>query len=525
MSNTINGITFEKMMLNALNNLYNHEKEINDMNVFPVADGDTGTNMRLTLENGINHASKDKHLGNYLKNLSTGMLLGARGNSGVILSQLFKGMYSELKSDSIVNPGEMRDALIKGYQTAYKAVLKPVEGTILTVAREGIENIKNQIKGRISQEETFKIYVNELNKQLKLTPNILPILKEANVLDSGAKGYVVIVEGMYKYLLGQIIERDYIQTRDDNEKTKLNNEEDDYIFDLSIKINIDTFDIKVFDKKLKILSVEYEYSIDNDIVNVKAKANDPAKCIRMIKEFGDVVSLKLENSSLTSKEEKQEEIPFKAIVYISCVSGSGVANLYKDMGVDVLLNMNPSTQDFLDAFKRINAERIVILPNDKNIVETAYQAMKLSRLDNITILSTKNVIEGYYSLAMDVPDSSVNNRISAISENVGVICLNVSKAIKEYANETLKVNVGEFVTYIDGKILASDKDIIASLDKTLKQVEDIDSKSSVFILLGKEASNDLEDELNDFFSDYYDHLEVNILAGDQDKEIIALGIL
>lgn len=219
MRNEINGLIFEKMMRNALNNLYVHEKEINDMNVFPVADGDTGTNMRLTLENGLKTAKSDKHLGKYLKELSTGMLLGARGNSGVILSQLFRGMYLSLRNDSIVNPGEFRDAFIIGYKTAYKAVLKPVEGTILTVTRMGIENIKDKIRGSISQKDTFKLYLDELNKSLELTPELLPVLKEANVLDSGAKGYIIIIEGMYKYLLGQIVDRDLVMDEDNKEKS------------------------------------------------------------------------------------------------------------------------------------------------------------------------------------------------------------------------------------------------------------------------------------------------------------------
>ena len=222
MSNSINGLTFEKMMQNALNNLFIHEKEINDMNVFPVADGDTGTNMRLTLENGLNVASTEKHLGKYLKMLAKGMLLGARGNSGVILSQLFKGMSDELVSKSIINPGELKNSLIRGYKTAYKAVLNPVEGTILTVSRLGIENIKGDIRGNISFLDTLKLYLDELYKSLNLTPTLLPALKEANVLDSGAKGYIVIVEGMYKYLLGQIVERDYLLSEEElREENKL----------------------------------------------------------------------------------------------------------------------------------------------------------------------------------------------------------------------------------------------------------------------------------------------------------------
>ena len=203
MRQRINGYDFQLMVQSALNNIRLAEQRVNSMNVFPVADGDTGTNMRLTLENGFKRAQQVKHLGLYLKDLASGMLLGARGNSGVILSQLFKGMSIFLERKGIVNPGELREALILGYKTAYKAVVNPVEGTILTVAREGIEEIKTQIRGRISLEATLKLYLEAMYRSLQRTPEKLEVLKESNVLDSGAYGYIVIIEGMYKYLIGE----------------------------------------------------------------------------------------------------------------------------------------------------------------------------------------------------------------------------------------------------------------------------------------------------------------------------------
>ena len=525
MSNTINGFILEKMLRNALNNIYVHEKEINDMNVFPVADGDTGTNMRLTLENGLNNSNSDKHLGQYLKSVSKGMLLGARGNSGVILSQLFKGMAEELKSKSIVNPGEMTKALIIGYKTAYKAVLNPVEGTILTVTRLGIENIKAKIKGNISIKETFKLYLAELNKSLELTPSLLPVLKEADVLDSGAKGYIVIVEGMYKYLLGQIIERDLLISEEEIKEEEIRSEEGFYM-ELSVKLKNSDIPYESLNEKLKELSVSYKLKVNDGVVSIKASTLNPTPIITEVKKYGDIISMNLENKKLTSKVKSVEkEIPFKAIIYIACVSGSGVRNLYKDLGVDLFLPLNPSTQDFVIEFKKCNAERIVILPNDKNIIETANQAVQLSRQNNITILPTKNMIEGYYALAMDVPDSSIENRLEAISESVGVECLNISKAIKNYNNGNIHIVVDDYVAYLNNQVLAGSKNIFDCLSNALSNVEEIDSKSSVFILIGQNAPSDIEDELNDFFSDNYPSLEVNILSGEQEKEELIIGLL
>ena len=524
MSNVINGLTFEKMMQNALNNLFVHEKEINDMNVFPVADGDTGTNMRLTLENGVNNITNEKHLGKYIKALAKGMLLGARGNSGVILSQLFKGMADELISKSIINPGEFRDSLIKGYKTAYKAVLNPVEGTILTVSRLGIENIKAEIRGSISFIDTFKLYLGELNKTLCLTPCLLSVLKDANVLDSGAKGYIVIVEGMYKYLLGQIVERDYLLTQEELESEEKKETVEGFHIEFELKKN-DKFNIESLDEKLKELSVNYELILKDGIVDGKVNATNPTPILNEIKEHGEIISIKLDNNKFLSNEDDDKQIPFKAIAYIACVSGSGVKKLYKEFGVDILINPNPSTQDFLNSFKKVNAERIVIYPNDKNVIETANQAMKLSNLKNISIVPTKNVIEGYYSLAMDVPDSSVTNRLEAINECVGVKCINYSKAIKSYTANGKSVKIGDFVAYYNDQVLVGDIDLYKCIASSLKNQKDINSKNSAFILLGKNAPNDFEDKLNNLFNENYPQIEVTILDGGQDKEDVMIGLL
>ena len=212
MRQRINGYDFQLMVQSALNNIHLAEHRVNSMNVFPVADGDTGTNMRLTLENGFKKAPQTRHLGLYLSDLAAGMLLGARGNSGVILSQLFKGMSIELIRKGIVNPGELRDAFITAYKTAYKAVANPVEGTILTVTREGIESIKGQIKGNISLQQTLKLYLDAMYSSLKRTPELLDVLKEANVFDSGAYGYIIIIEGMYRYLIGDPVRSDDTNT-------------------------------------------------------------------------------------------------------------------------------------------------------------------------------------------------------------------------------------------------------------------------------------------------------------------------
>ena len=223
---------FENMVRNGLNNIRNHEKQVNDMNVFPVPDGDTGTNMRMTIENGIKRAGKNRDLNLYLKDLSSGMLLGARGNSGVILSQIFSGMYQILQREREISAIRLVEGLIGGYKTAYNAVVRPVEGTLLTVAREGAEKTKEQIDRKTSIDTMMSIYLAELKKSLASTPDMLAVLKEAGVVDSGGMGYVIIVDGMLRSLYGEIItiadgvvedkEPEEINTADFNENSEFN---------------------------------------------------------------------------------------------------------------------------------------------------------------------------------------------------------------------------------------------------------------------------------------------------------------
>ena len=217
----INGFHLKKMLENGLYLLQSHEDEINKLNVFPVPDGDTGTNMRLTLENGIRRSNDRSESGAFLKSLSAGMLLGARGNSGVILSQFFTGFFQELSHCNFIGPGELRNGLIRGYRIAYQSVINPVEGTILSVAREGIENIRTQIGRSTSIDTILSMYVAEMKKTLAYTPEMLAVLKEAGVVDSGAKGFIYIFEGMLKYLYGEIVQPDTTASSQPDSKPEL----------------------------------------------------------------------------------------------------------------------------------------------------------------------------------------------------------------------------------------------------------------------------------------------------------------
>ena len=334
----INGLQLEKMIRNGLANLEASESEVNRLNVFPVADGDTGTNMCLTLSNGIRRAKSHVEAGLYLKELSEGMLLGARGNSGVILSQLFKGMWQELARTTMIGPGEMRGALIRSYRVAYAAVVQPVEGTILTVAREGIEHIRSQISRTTGIDTLLSMYIAEMRKTLSYTPEMLDVLKEAGVIDSGALGYILICEGMLKYLYGDVLKtrdvpREESKTTDETLSSTLFNEnsvfEDGYCMEFILQLMKTAsynqrFRLQSYIDDLKIYGNSLAVIQDNTRVKVHIHTHKPAKVIALSQEYGEFLNFKLENMQLQHTEtmlQKELTDSQKCLSAIAVVNG------------------------------------------------------------------------------------------------------------------------------------------------------------------------------------------------------------
>ncbi len=538
--NQINGKDFEGMLANAFNNILNREQEINSMNVFPVADGDTGTNMRLTVQHGLN-APSNMHLGFYLQGVAKEMLLGARGNSGVILSQLFAGMAKSLRNHSFAFPGEMRNAFIYGYRTAYKAVINPVEGTILTVSRLGIENVRRMIAGRISMEEAFKLYIDEMNKVLLETPEMLSVLKESNVLDSGAKGYILIIEGMYKYLLGEHIEKsDEISEVKIEKPAKVasfdENSEflDGYCMEFHLQLMNSknyktTFSYNNFVKEIGEFGNSLVTVRNDSIIKVHIHTLTPSKVIDLAQRFGEFISFKLENMQLQHNEfslgKEIEDIIAKEFAIIACVDGEGVASTFKEMGADYIVSggqsMNPSVSDFVEAIKHIKAETIVIYPNNSNIIETANQAKKAFKNYHIEIIPTTSIMEGYYSLAMDIPDGDKESRLSSLKDGMeNIITVSLSKAVKDYKD----IKKGEYICCVNDKVVSGGTSPIDVLLNGLKKIKDLSSRSGAVIFKGKDNGL-LDEDIESLFNDHFSNLEINILDGNQGVYELLIGII
>lgn len=539
------GILFEKMLRNALNYLKQNEKTINDMNVFPVPDGDTGYNMRMTLENGLKSASSNNHLGEYAIELSKGMLMGARGNSGVILSQIFKGFADEVRRDSVIDAKEFAQGFIAGYKKAYNAVIKPVEGTILTVVRESIENIKSQVSRGMYIDTFFSIFLAEAKKSLDYTPNLLPCLKEAGVLDSGGAGFVVIAEGMLKYLHDEIYESTDEEIVD-NAITNVNDVDSfneyssldygyctEFILQLmASKINVAGFNLNLFIKELEGMGESLVVVKDGTRVKVHIHTNLPARVITYAQMYGEFVSFKLENMALQHSSHilEEEKMEYVDLGKIAIVNGEDIKQTYSELGCHIVIDggktMNSSSEEIIKAIKKCNASRIVIFTNNKNIELACMQAIKVLGMNSIHMIKSKNILEGYYALAMDEADNdNIDYRIHQMEEGANAIkTITLFDSTRSCELNGVAINKDDYVCVSDSIVLSCNKDMQACILDSLDKVDDILDRSMCIILKGKNFNWDL-DLLADTINEKYPNLEINYLDGGMEVYDAIIGLV
>ena len=548
MARKVNGLHLEKMLRNGLANLRLHEEEINSLNVFPVADGDTGTNLYLTLENGLRCAKTASEAGVFLRGLSEGMLLGARGNSGVILSQFFRGFAQELSRCAWLGPGEWRNGLIRAYRTAYSAVVQPVEGTILTVVREGIEHIRTQITRNTTVEALLSMYIAEMRKTLAFTPEMLPVLKEAGVVDSGALGFIVIVEGMLKYLYGEILKgedrpRTAAAAANFAPNLDLFNEtsifEDGYCLEFILQLMQgpkydQRFRVASYIEDLKLFGNSIVAAQDGKRVKVHIHTFHPAKVIAASQEFGEFLTFKLENMQIQHNEQiqkKQETGGHKPLSVISVVNGSGMAELFSTLGSDCVIDggatMNTSSQEFLDAFSGISADRIVILPNNPNVVLAAQQAVKLSGREDITVIPSASFAQGYFALAMDISyDEDTNARVAAMQSGIeDVATLSETTASRDYSYHEIRCKKGDPIALLDNEIVCVGSDPIKTVIEGFSHVPEIAEKETCVVFLGEGVDETQREALEEALAEAYPALEAEFIEGGQKIYHFVIGII
>ncbi len=540
----LNGFLYKRMLENGLALLANDENRINALNVFPVPDGDTGTNMRLTLEGGINNMPEDESLSAAAKGLSRGMLLGARGNSGVILSQLFKGQYLYFKDKECVDAFGFAEALEQGYKTAYNAVIHPAEGTILTVAREGIHLIKSYINYSTSLRELLIALIKQMELSLANTPNLLPVLKDAGVIDSGGAGLVLIYKGMLKYLDNEIVKRNDVVVVKASAATSKNrfdfDENSDLIYGYCTefilqlqtkKVDVNNFDINQFIHYLESKGDSVVCFKDDTRVKVHVHTFTPGDILNEAQKYGEFISLKIDNMSIQNNEMKKEEKK-KNIVTIAVANGSGVINEFKSFGCDVVINggdkYNTSSQEFIMAIKANPADDYIIFPNNKNIILAAKQAKEILGNDNIHIIETKSVAECYFGLqmtALDDTDITIDEHLENIKEGIdGVNTLLITRAIRKSFVDGIEINGGDYMAILDGKIIKTSLNRDDLVLEALKLVPEIDEKAIISIFTGKNISEEEIEELNNKINEDYDYIETGIIDGKQDIYDFIIGI-
>lgn len=526
------------MLMSGLRNLKLHEEEVNSLNVFPIPDGDTGKNMRMTLEGGINNISdSSEDISLMSKELGRGMLMSARGNSGVILSQFFAGMENGFKGETLPTLDNIKQAFSEGVKKAYNAVINPVEGTILTVVREASEKT-NTLKLN-SIEEFFNEWLNSAKLSLANTTNLLKELKEANVIDSGGQGIIYIVEGMYEALLGKEIKDESLISNETEINPNLFQSNMTIRFGYCTEVlvrlqdskcDIENFSADTFIEYLKTIGDSIVCFKDGSIIKVHVHTLTPYKVLEFAQKYGEFLKVKIENMDLQNEAKKELDLNNikeikrnkKRVKYgsVAVASGSGVKDAFESFGVDYVIDggqtENPSSEDFVEAFKSLNADNIFVFPNNSNIILAANNAKDLYKDSNIIIIPTKNIGQGYASLSM-IDYSS--DDLKEIEENF-IECINevdtilISRAIRDAFLNNVSIKAHDFIAISKGEVVSSESDVIKTIESAINRV-DISGRSMSNIIVGKSGISDKAEEIKEILTKKY-MLETESSYGGQD---------
>ncbi len=544
MVKTIDAKMLSKMFLAGAKNLEEKKEWINELNVFPVPDGDTGTNMTLTIMAAAKEvaAMEKPDMTVLCKAISSGSLRGARGNSGVILSQLFRGFTKGVRDYEELNAKILADAFDKAVETAYKAVMKPKEGTILTVAKGGARKAR-ELADRGEEDLTvfFEEVIKYADEVLEKTPDLLPVLKQAGVVDSGGQGLMQVLKGAYEAFLGKEIDFKLSDVKASASATSVNMDAQaqadikfgyctEFIIMLSRNFNIkQEMDFKAY---LESIGDSIVVVADEDVVKVHVHTNDPGMAIQKALKYGALSNMKIDNMRLEHQEklfqmaEKQrkeaaepEEMPKKEVGFIAVSAGDGIQEIFKGLGVDYVIEggqtMNPSTADMLDAVEKVNADTVFILPNNKNIILAADQASHMVEDKKIIVIPTKTVPQGITAVINYVPELSVEENTDTMSEEIkSVRTGQVTYAVRDTMIDDKEIKQGDYMGIGDSGILSNGTDM---MEVTFRMIEDMmeDDKELISIYYGSEVSEETAGELKDRVEERYPRCDVELQYGGQ----------
>lgn len=572
---TIDANLLKQMLISGANNLYNHYPEVDQLNVFPVPDGDTGMNMNLTATSGMKEIQNREFDNVYdvARTFSKGLLYGARGNSGVITSQIFRGFANYLEGKVEINSFELADAFVSAKEVAYKAVLKPVEGTILTVIREASTSLKENVENE-PIEETFDKFLRFAKDSLDRTPELLPVLKEVGVVDSGGAGLVYIIEGMALATRGIVVERRVVYEPEEEKPAtpssayagaKLSEDEEGYGYCTQFIVRLGTpedgkkpFIEKNFKKFLSTHGKSLVMVRDDDIVKVHVHTLTPGNMLNYAQQYGEFLTIVIENMSeehhniehgvtatdmesniARGKEERKTLTPApeapkgdqKEFGLIAVSSGEGLNEVFRELGVDRIVSggqtMNPSTADFVDAIKEINARNVFILPNNSNIVLAASQACDVLEEEevNARVIPSKTIPQGIAALMQFNPELSPDETYADMKSALKSIKSgSVTYAIKDTEIEGIQITKGFYMAMKDKNIISCVKDKMLALTDLIDSLVDEDS-AILTVFLGEDITAEDEASITEeLTSKYGDMVDVDVRRGDQPIFSFLVGV-
>ena len=541
--NTIDASMLAKMFLAGAKNLEAKKEWINELNVFPVPDGDTGTNMTLTIMAAAAevHQIQDINMEKLAKAISSGSLRGARGNSGVILSQLLRGFTRSVAKHETLDSIALAAAMEKAVETAYKAVMKPKEGTILTVAREAAEKAMEIADETEDLQNFFEDIFTHAQNTLEKTPEMLPVLKEAGVVDSGGQGLIEVLRGAIDAYLGKEIDYSFEVEAPAAKVTRITPEAEadikfGYCTEFIILLNEPMPEEEEHRFKEFLMSIGDSIVLvaDDDLVKVHVHTNHPGQAIEKALTYGALSRMKIDNMreehqekiikdsqklAQIQAEEEKKQMPRKEVGFISVSAGEGIKDIFRELGVDYLIEggqtMNPSTEDMLKAIEQVNADTIYIFPNNKNIILAANQARDLTEDKKIVVIPTKTIPQGISAMISYVPEKSTEENTEAMNETISYVKTGqITYAVRYTRLDEKDIHQGDLMGIGDGGILAVGKDAQEVAVETVRQMADEESEV-ISIYYGKDMTQDQAEALAEKLEEEYPDCDVEVNYGGQ----------
>lgn len=537
---SLDGIKFAEMVQMGAHHLYQNANYVDSLNVFPVPDGDTGTNMNLSMTSGAKeteHAASE-HIGKTAQALSKGLLMGARGNSGVILSQLFRGFGKFIEKESTIDAKGFAGAFQAGVDTAYKAVMKPVEGTILTVAREAAKKGVEVAETENDIIAVMEAFTAEAKASLDRTPDLLPVLKEVGVVDSGGQGLLFVYEGFLASLKGEALPEKNDATLDDlinaehhRAQDFMNTADIEFGYCTEIMVRLEEgkepFDEEQFRNELNPLGDSLLVISDEEIAKVHIHSEQPGSVLSIGQKYGSLIKIKVDNMreqhSAIVGEEHKAPTPAKKVekhpyAIVTIAMGEGVAELLRSIGASYVIEggqtMNPSTEDIVKAVQEIGAEKVLILPNNKNIVMAAEQAVELLEID-AAVVPTKTIPQGMAAILAFNPEAAVDANKKTMSEAfANVKTGQVTYAVRDTSIDGVEIRKDDYMALAEGKIVLSTPALKDAAEKVIMDLVDEDAEI-VTVIYGEDTTEQAASELVAFIEENYPDAEVELFDGKQ----------